>query len=410
VYAILEDRYTPAGVSRYLAGAVTANGNQHGSETLLSNLAKAGEQMGRPAILIPTDDLAAIFIAEHAGILEKWFWFPRSQPETPQKLANKKDLYFTCKTVGVPCPATVFPTSMRDVSAFIETADFPVVVKAQEPQRRPKHARSVFVARNPEELLSLYRQTEDSGIQGLLLQEYIPRAYSEDWIFHGYVNPTTGSFVGFTGRKFRSYPPFAGSTTLGVSVPNDSLSRQAEALLKATGYAGIVDLDYRFDKRDGQYNLLDFNPRVGANFRMFEDSEGLDVVRALHLDLTGKTVKQSRVLEGRTFVVEPHDVLATVSYMQRDGLTIQEWWQSLQGPRELAWFSWDDPLPFLMMSIRLLLRAFGRIGRRVSIGLRKLQDDQSQHSIQSLAFARLPNVRGTSTKEFSEGEVHEQKT
>jgi hypothetical protein len=30
---------------------------------------------------------------------------------------------------------------------------------------------------------------------------------------------------------------------------------------------------------------LDFNPRVGAQFRLFEDDAGSDVVRALHLDL-----------------------------------------------------------------------------------------------------------------------------
>jgi hypothetical protein len=25
-----------------------------------------------------------------------------------------------------------------------------------------------------------------------------------------------------------------------------------------------MDLDYRFDKRDGQHKLLDFNPRIGG--------------------------------------------------------------------------------------------------------------------------------------------------
>jgi len=38
-----------------------------------------------------------------------------------------------------------------------------------------------------------------------------------------------------------------------------------------------MDLDYRFDKRDGQYKLLDFNPRIGAQFRLLVDDNGLDV-------------------------------------------------------------------------------------------------------------------------------------
>src|SRR5262249_33133935 len=171
---------------------------------------------------------------------------------------------------------------------FIRRATFPVVVKAAEPQRLPKGAR-VFVAHTPEQLLAIYRRVETPEIPNLIFQEYIPQSCSEDWIFHGYCNPSTDCFVAFTGEKLRSYPPFAGFTTLGVSSVNEQLSRQAEKLLRTIGYSGIMDIDYRLDKRDGQYKLLDFNPRIGANFRMFEDSAGIDVVRALHLDLTGRS-------------------------------------------------------------------------------------------------------------------------
>ena len=72
-----------------------------------------------------------------------------------------------------------------------------------------------------------------------------------------------------------------------------------------------MDLDYRLDLRDGQYKLLDFNPRVGAQFRLFEDDAGMDVVRALHLDLTGRPVPRGRPIEGRAFMVETGDLLST---------------------------------------------------------------------------------------------------
>jgi predicted ATP-grasp superfamily ATP-dependent carboligase len=145
-----------------------------------------------------------------------------------------------------------------------------------------------------------------------------------------------------------------------VPLLNQRLSEQTETFLRAIGYSGIVDLDYRLDKRDGQYKLLDFNPRIGANFRMFENHAGVDVVRALHLDLTGRRVLCSPPIEGRKFVVEPYDVLAGIGYRRRDGLTARAWWQSLQGKRETAWFHWDDPVPFLGMCIRMLFRGASR--------------------------------------------------
>jgi D-aspartate ligase len=48
--------------------------------------------------------------------------------------------------------------------------------------------------------------------------------------------------------------------------------------MQEIGYSGIVDIGYRYDRRDGEYKLLDVNPRVGATFRLFVDSNGMDVV------------------------------------------------------------------------------------------------------------------------------------
>jgi predicted ATP-grasp superfamily ATP-dependent carboligase len=117
-----------------------------------------------------------------------------------------------------------------------------------------------------------------------------------------------------------------------------------------------MDLDYCLDKRDGQYKLVDFNPRIGAQFRVFEDHAGIDVARALYLDLTGRGVQCSSAVEGRTFIAEFHDLAAGVSYFREGGLTFREWWPSFKGKKELAWFCGDDPVPFLMMCMRLLLR------------------------------------------------------
>ena len=199
----------------------------------------------------------------------------------------------------------------------------------------------------------------------MIFQQYIPEDCAEDWIVHGYCNPATNCLLTYTGKKLRSYPAFAGITTLGVSVQNEGLRLQAEALLKGISYAGILDMDYRLDKRDGKYKLLDFNPRIGAELRMFEDASGLDVARALYLDLTGTKLSSPRAAEGRSLLVEPYDLFAAVSYMRHGRLTVRAWWHSLQGRTELGWFDWRDPLPFFVMCLRLLAFAAGRTKRRM---------------------------------------------
>ncbi len=97
------------------------------------------------------------------------------------------------------------------------------------------------------------------------------------------------------------------------AVANPQLADLAVRLCRAIGYCGIVDMDWRFDGRDQRYKLVDFNPRMGAQFSLFETETGVDVVRALHLDLTGREVHASSMVDGRGIRVEHLDLPARLS-------------------------------------------------------------------------------------------------
>jgi predicted ATP-grasp superfamily ATP-dependent carboligase len=362
VYALVDDRFTPAAVSRYLTGAFVWDTRRLDAQRFLDGMTLIGDRLNRPTIVIPTGDIAAVLVAEHAAVLRRWFLFAE-QATLPRTLANKKELYRLCGRLGVPYPPTVFPNSLDEVRRFAAQATFPVVVKAAEPWLLPVGGRTTVLAWSPEQLDGLYQATESQRWSNLMLQEYIDPSGGEDWFYHGYRSARSDCQLSFTGRKLRSYPAFAGPTTLGKSVANEQLRRQAESLLQAVSYTGISDLDYRLDTRDGEYKLLDFNPRIGAQFRLFENEAGVDVARALYLDLLGKRVPASPPVEGRTFIVEWHDLAASLAYCWRGKLGLRQWWQSLKGKREAAWISRDDPLPFAMVCARLALRVARRLLR-----------------------------------------------
>src|SRR3990172_3381338 len=103
-------------------------------------------------------------------------------------------------------------------------------------------------------------------------------------MFNGYFDSSSRCLFGLTGRKLRQYPPYTGVTSLGVCERNETVTKLTLRLMTAIGYRGALDIGYRYDARDGRYKLLDANPRVGMTFRLFVDTEGLDVVRALYLD------------------------------------------------------------------------------------------------------------------------------
>ena len=203
-----------------------------------------------------------------------------------------------------------------------------------------------------------------------MLQEFIPGGIDQDWFFHGYCDAASTCRPAFTGVKERSYPAHAGLTSLGRCEPNAVLSDQVTALLGKLGYRGILDLDLRLDRRDGEYKLLDFNPRLGAQFRLFQTTAGVDVATAAYLDLTGAAIPEGAPVAGRRFVVENYDPLGALGYWRRGELSLRAWAASLRGIDETAWFAADDLAPFGLMCLRMGWRLISRPISRFTISRR----------------------------------------
>ncbi|AGS71127.1 hypothetical protein B446_21575 [Streptomyces collinus Tu 365] len=353
MYAITEDPYTPAASSRYLTRAfVWPTTGAEEPAHLVEGLLRIGRRIGRPAVLIPTDEEAAVLIAEHQDDLAGPFLFPRVDPALPRRLASKQGLHELCVEHGVASPTAAFPESYEEITAFADEARFPVVAKNREAfvrRRRPAVNGTTRIATR-EGLLTLARDWGERP--GVILQEYLPREEAEDWIVHACFDADSAPLALFTGVKVRSWPPHAGMTANAYVVDNPELADLAARFIKQIGFSGIIDLDLRFDRRDGQYKLLDFNPRMGAQFRLFENESGVDVVRAMHLHLTGRPVPEGEQRAGHRYVVENIDLPALLAY-RRSGYTTPHAPARASGT-ELAWFAGDDPLPFLTMLARFV--------------------------------------------------------
>lgn len=126
-----------------------------------------------------------------------------------------------------------------------------------------------------------------------------------------------------------------------------------------------MDLDFRWDARDGQYKLLDFNPRLGAQFRLFEDSAGVDVALAAYLDLTGQATPAGTSVPGRRFLVENYDPIAALRYWRDGRLGLRSWADSVRAVDETAWYARDDLTPFALMCLWMGARAATRPLRRL---------------------------------------------
>jgi predicted ATP-grasp superfamily ATP-dependent carboligase len=314
-------------------------------QELVEGLMRIGSSIARRTILMVTDDEAAVLIAEHAALLRQRFVIPRVAADLPRRLATKHGLYSLCVEHGIPTPLSLQPRNPEEALEFAGLLGYPVVVKNDAPWlrlTRPAVPNTAIVHDRGD-----LRLLVDSWptMPTVLMQEYVPGNRGTDWIAHAYIGDEPDSQLIFTGRKLRSWPPHAGITTYALTSWNADVADLTRELCTKVGFRGICDLDWRFDAPAGEYKLVDFNPRIGAQFRLFDRADGVDVVRAMHLDLTGRALPPGRQVDGRVYVVENLDVLARIAY-RRSG-------DSREAPmaprqRELAWWASDDPLPALV--------------------------------------------------------------
>lgn len=400
-------------------------------EALLECLTGVSERIGRPAVLIAMDDLSAIAVSRVGPMLTDRFRIPHQPDDLPARVADKAELSRLCARWDVPHPETVIPASGAEAADAAWRLGLPVIAKWSRPWLLPAGAglRSTTLLHAAAEARRLYERSAEAGSR-LLLQRFLPAGPDTDWFFHGAFARGGRPLLTGSGRKELSWPVRTGLTAVGRWLPDPAVEEAGLRLAARLGYQGILDLDFRRDER-GVFRLVDFNPRPGAQFRLFTDAGGLDVVQAMYLDLTGQRVPEPSGGPGRVFVAENYALLAAVrgrSLPRRAPAPAQapasapvpapaagegaEQGRSVRAPAatgtgtaaavrrgrervhvEAAWFAADDPLPFVAM-----LAAF--LGRGAGKALGVLRGVPAQGRRTARAVVRAPRQRA---RELSPG-------
>ncbi|TDD14937.1 ATP-grasp domain-containing protein [Nonomuraea diastatica] len=346
VHGLVEGAHAPTYRSRYLARMHTWS---RGRDTVQA-LTRAADRIGRRAVLLTLDDAGAIAVAEHAADLRPFYLMPDQMPGLPRTLADKRLLHQLCSTLGVVQPETRLITGAGDAAAAVADFGLPLVAKWAQPWLLPTGIglRKTGLVRRTQQVERLLRHVEG---RELLFQRFVPGGPGSDWFFHGYFDENSRCLYGGAGRKERAYPRGAGLTTWGRWLPNPVVEGAARELAVTLGYRGVVDIDFRHDPAADTYHLLDFNPRLGAQFRLFTDRDGLDLVRAAHLHLSGRWTTRGRTGHGRTYVVENYDLFTAGPKSLR----------ALCAADEFAWLSADDLRPFVGMAGQTIKRGLTRL-------------------------------------------------
>jgi predicted ATP-grasp superfamily ATP-dependent carboligase len=322
----------------------------HQPEDLVRFLRHQAKDELQEVVLLPTSDLFFLFLSRHRAQLADKFLMNLPSEDVAESVVNKRRLYELAAANGTAFPTSYFPATYDEALAVKDALRYPAFIKPYWGHQWRRHFGGMhkgFKVQSPDEFLARFREVLDSG-HSALVQSYITSPDDNLSSLSLYISQAGQVLAAFPRRQVRQYPPNSGTVSLAISERNRELIANGAHFCRSIGYRGIAGLEYKLDREDNQYKLLDFNPRL-----MLSDSLtaycGINLPLMQYLDLTCQApAARHEYSEGVTWADTIADFHSFRQYHERGELGFKDWLNALRRARVFASFAWDDPLPFLV--------------------------------------------------------------
>lgn len=316
-------------------------------------------------LLLPMSDETVELIARNHEELASLYQLV-TQPWDVLRWANEKHLvYQIAQELNIPCPQTWYPMGEDELKKL--TPLFPAIIKPVSSLHFQQELRlKALPASDEEELLAQYRLASSFLDPGqILIQEVIPGNGYTQFSLAAYCKEGH-TLAWMTARRTRQYPIDYGlgsSFVEAIEVPE--IVEPAHQLLARLRLSGMVEVEFKHDRRANQYKLLDVNTRpwgwhtlalaCGLDFPWIQYCDAFHEIPAIPTPRYG--YRWRRILT---------DVPAAIQEIRTGILSPRAYLGSLLGKTTFSVFDWRDPLPVLGDFASALVRAFStfRLHRR----------------------------------------------
>ena len=354
-----------ASLSRYTKRSFSwAGPDREGAIDRLLELARLHRLDGW--VLFACGDAEVRLVAQHHAELSKIFRLTTPPWQITQFAYDKRLTYRHADAIGVAYPQSYQPRDRIDLATL--ACRFPVVLKpTSRKQPNTFTLAKGWKARDHAELLSRYEQAAALlGDDAIVLQEFVPGTGSNQFSYAALWDRGV-PVASLVARRTRQYPiEFGFTSTCVETVENGEVDDAASRFLRSLNYSGIVELEFKFDDRDGRYKLLDFNARPWTWIALGAIA-GVDFPYLAWQLASGGCVGHIRGRANATWMHFARDLVAATQHVLAGTLAPSTYLASFRLPIAFAAFAWDDPVPGLL---ELPLSLYRALSRRVPFMLR----------------------------------------
>ncbi len=319
-------------------------------------------------LLIPCADGDVQFIAEHRTQLSQTFRVTSCAWDVLETLCDKQLLPQSAAKAGVDCPK--FYTIHSEDAARNTDILFPVVLKpATRETANAFTLAKAWKAETREEFVEKYRDgARLVGARHVVVQELVPGGGEAQFSYAG-VWHRGAPIADLMARRTRQYPvEFSYTSTFVEIIDRPDIREAAHRLLKGAQFEGLVEVEFKYDAREGRAKVLDVNPRAWSWLALAE-SAGINLPLILFQLATGAHMQPQQTPRAAAWIHLMRDGVAALQLMRRGELSVSDYWRSLWRQKlTFASFAIDDPLPGLceipLTLYRVLTRRLPLLFRR----------------------------------------------
>lgn len=228
------------------------------------------EQNIKPILISCGDDYTEL-IAENKELLSQFYACPYADYETVTKLTDKEQFYQVCEQYGLDYPKTKI-ISQKQATEIESPFGYPVVLKGADSigwrDLNFEGFEKVFIIKNQEQLSAAVTKCFANGYVGdLILQDFIPGDDSNMRTINIYCDKQQKVKLMCLGHPLLEDPsPQAIGNYVAILPDYDiKVYQRIKEFLEKIHYSGFVNLDIKYDRRDGSFKVLDLNPRQGRS-------------------------------------------------------------------------------------------------------------------------------------------------
>jgi predicted ATP-grasp superfamily ATP-dependent carboligase len=312
-------------------------------------------------VLFPASDAQLQFVARHSEELAHHFRLFTMDWELLVGLNDKAQLAELAAALGVPSARIHAGAALEDPS----TLQYPVLIKPRANGRQNALTRAkAWRADAPSEFAERRSDAEAlMGADGFLVQEMIPGGGDTQYSYAALWD--RGHEVSsVVVRRLRQFPLDFGTSPYVEAIDEPAIGDPARRLLAAFDFHGLVEVDLKFDSRDGLYKPLDFNTRVWAWIGLTDATGHAFAWQAWRMALGFAPARPVAARGPKSWVLRSHAALSVLQQVLRGEGVDRTGWRALLGSSVGAVVAPDDPLPGLFEFPVMVGRLARRMARR----------------------------------------------